>query len=91
MLGNHTKKELETAAKDVCETHNLQHVYFTYNLGKRRHYLAGYGQETFSNTHHLDITEKITLCCQGNLIESDISMIITRLAPLAKTVEQEFT
>ena len=90
MLVDHIKKELEKVAKNMCKTHNLQHVYFTHKLGKRRHYLAGYGQEIFSNTHHLDITEKTTLFWQGNLIERDISMIISRLAPLAKKVEQEF-
>ena len=90
MLANHKKKELEKVAKNMCKIHNLQHVYFTHKLGKRRHYLAGYGQEMFSNTHHLDITKKTILFWQGNLIEKDISIIICRLVPLARKVEREF-
>ena len=89
MLAEHTKKELYEAVKNICLFNNIPRFYLTQKLGKRRHFLTGYGRETFAHTRHPDITENITVSWQGDLTESEISTIVNGLTLLVKRVEQE--
>ena len=89
MLTDHTRKDLEKVSRDLCRKNHLSYVYFTQKMGKRMHFLAGSGKATFTETHHLDITEKISISWQGALTENDISALRFRLVPLGKQAEQE--
>lgn len=69
MLMNHTIKELENIAKEICIKYNLRDVYFTQKYGKRKHFLAGHGKISFGLTYHVNIDDNITLSWEGDMTE----------------------
>jgi hypothetical protein len=89
LLTDHTKKELEKAAENICKINKLQHVYFTQRFGKRRHFIAGYGKKTFTQTRHLDTTENIALSWEGNMTEEKAWITLRPLTYLLNQTEQE--
>jgi len=89
LLNDNTKKELEKAAKDICLKHNLKHVYFSQRFGKRKHFLAGYGQTSFDSTFHLDIDDKFTLSWQGDMPEKQALKALSSLTSFFDQPKQE--
>jgi hypothetical protein len=89
VLTDQAKILLEKAAEDICKKNDLPRAYFTHRFGKRRHFVAGYGKETFTQTYHRDITENIALSWQGTMTEEKALSAIRPFTDLLKHITQE--
>ncbi len=89
MLTASSKKELKKNAEKIVKTYNLYNFYFAQMLGNRRHYLAGYRQQNFSDTESLSLTKKIEVFWQGNLTPRSIAAIKEILIPILKKIEKQ--
>lgn len=89
MLSEKTKMLLTSAAKKACEDFGLYKVYFAQHLGRRRHYLAGYGKEMFMHPDKAVLTEKISVFWEGKLLGERKKALVEALRPIAEQVEKE--
>jgi len=89
LLTEHTKKALKKAAEVICNKNNLPHVYFSQKFGKRRHFITGCGEETFTKTRHREITEMITLSWEGTMTDKKAQQAIEPFAKLLDRVQEE--
>jgi len=89
MLTPETKNVLEKTARELCRKNHLIQVYFAQPLGRRQHYLAGYGEENYTSTEHLVLSKNLALFWQGILSEEEKWLIQCNLIPLAEIVEHE--
>jgi len=91
MLSHATQQLLQEQARKICRKFKLTKVYFAHVLQKRKHYLAGYGEESFSPTSHMPLNESIMLFWQGNLHPEEQDLIKKRLHDIALFVLAELT
>jgi len=91
VLTPQTKTALENTAKNICRQHHLSQFYFAQSLGPRRHYLAGYGQQTFNPAQHLTLSENVVVFWQGTLPDQARTLIKQALRPIAQMIEREIS
>ena len=89
MLTHDTMNNIFAFLQAVCQEHHLNRAYFAQKIGKRRHFLVGYGDEKFLENNHFDITDTIVFFWQARSNSFDIQMIKTDLLVVAKQLEQE--
>jgi len=89
MLTPKTKNLLKKTARELCRKNSLTQVYFAQPLGRRQHYLAGYGEENYTSTEHLVLSQNLVIFWQGILSEEVKLLIQCNLIPLAEIVEHE--
>jgi len=85
MLTDSAKDELRFVLKKLCQNYNLEHAYLARKIGKRRHFLVGYGKESFTQTNHIDLTNQIIIFWQGQPQLFDIK---ERLDNLIQNINQ---
>ena len=91
MLTDSVKKELRFVLKEVCRKNNLEHAYLAQKIGKRRHFLVGYGNEKFTQTNHVDLTDNIAFFWQAKSKVSDIKSLIKFLIIQINQLELELS
>ncbi len=89
LLTDQAKIELEKVAAAICKNNDLPHAYFVQRFGKRRHYIAGYGKEAFTKTHHKDINENIALYWEGEMTEENALLALSSFNELLYQVVNE--
>ena len=80
---------LTGVCKQLCEEFALGKVYFAQIQGKRRHYLAGYGEEEYKHTEHIALSTNVAFFWQGCLSESARQRLRATLAQLVASIEKE--
>jgi len=61
------KEFLRELARRACRRFDLSRVYFAEVLGRRRHFLAGAGEETFLAPESAPLSEKLVVFWEGEL------------------------
>ena len=89
MLSAKKKSELQVALKNLCQSFNLDYAYLAWVQGKRRHFLAGHGEQTFSNTQRMKITERVVLFWQGSDIDRSAVQLDSALCCMVADIEAE--
>lgn len=77
---------LTAAAECVCRLYGLGRVYFTRAYGRRRHYLAGAGAETFQILAKLDLGHDLWAFLEGGeaLPDADKAALAAALRMVAQ-------
>ena len=83
------KKLLEEKAREACARFGLHRVYFARPLGRRNHFLAGYGEEMFVQPEKKPLTKKLTVFWEGDISEEKSQALLEELIPFAKKVSKE--
>jgi hypothetical protein len=91
MLSSETQLLLDEACNRIRTDHQLSRVYLAQCLGKRRHFLGGAGEESFTPASHMNLSERIVLFWQGNLPGVELAAVRAALQGLAATLEQELS
>ena len=81
--------DIDCFLESISRKYHLDHVYFARKIGKRRHFLVGYGNEQFIESNHFDITDKIVFFWQTCSSSFDVNNIMDSLLDIAKQLEQE--
>ncbi|MDX9703957.1 MAG: hypothetical protein RBU23_13075 [Candidatus Auribacterota bacterium] len=87
MLIDNKRQQLNLFLKDLCEKHAFEHAYIAQKIGKRRHFIAGYGKENFTHTNRIDINGKIVFFWQGCSKILDMETFMDNLISIVKQLE----
>ena len=87
MLPSPIKRLLEQRCKDLCGRLGLAQVYVARVLGRRRHYLAGYGQPLPSQPERMTLSPHLVVFWHGALSERARESLKTDLQRLTDFVE----
>jgi len=85
---NDLKQKLEQKAKDVCQKFCLDRVYFAKAMGKRNHFLAGYGRETFVGSQKIALTPKVNVFIQGELSKTQKEILHQELISFIQQIRE---
>ncbi|MBN2309889.1 MAG: hypothetical protein JXR94_13020 [Candidatus Hydrogenedentes bacterium] len=88
-ITEHDKARLTDVSRALCDEFDLDRLYFTQVLGKRRHFLAGCGHEGFVPSGHMGLSENLAVFWQGPLPERAQQELRTRLAPIVADIEKD--
>ena len=89
MLSSPIKRLLEQRCKDLCDKLRVAQVYVASVLGRRRHYVAGYGQPEPSQPEKMAISPHLVVFWHGNLTEQARESLKTDLQRLTGFLEKE--
>lgn len=64
-----TKRLIEQRCKDLCDSLGLAQVYVAQVVGRRRHYLAGYGYPLPGQAQQMPLSSHFVVFWHGNLGE----------------------
>ena len=70
-LADQSRAQLEACCQTWCQRFGLAQVYLVYALGRRRHFLAGYGQPVVARPQQIALGGQYFLCWYGLLSESE--------------------
>ena len=90
MLSSPVKRLLEQRCKDLCDRLGLAQVYVTHALGRRRHYLAGYGQPLPSQPQQMPLGPHLVVFWHGELSEQGREFLKMDFQKLTHFLESEF-
>ena len=90
MLSSPIKRLLEQRCKDLCDRLGLAQVYVTHAFGRRRHYLAGYGQPLPSQPEQMPLSPHLVVLWHGELSERARESLKADLGKLTDFLEQQF-
>jgi len=88
MVNDRYKQELARIAADIGERQKLSYVYFSRRLGKRRHFLAGWGQPGFTETQHLTVNDQLDLAWQGPMSQTEAKTVIGSLSEIFEQLHE---
>ncbi len=89
MLSSPIKRLLEQRCKDLCDRLGVSQVYVASVLGRRRHFLAGYGQPLPSQPEQMSLSPHLVVFWHGNLSEQARESLKTDLQRLTGFLERE--
>jgi len=89
MLSSPIKRLLEQRCKDLCDRLGLAQVYVTHAFGRRRHYLAGYGQPLPSQPEQMPLSPHLVVFWHGELSEQARESLKADLGKLTDFLEQQ--
>jgi len=89
MLSDTTRKALADRAELICRKYKLRRAYFAQVLGKRRHFLAGFGEADYSRPEQMVLGHNIALFWHGELNEEARQAVMDSLGKLARTAGAE--
>jgi hypothetical protein len=89
MITPATEKLVVTECRRLCETLGLYQVYLAENMGKRRHYLAGYGQPRLGRPEQIQLTYTIAVLWHGTLLPEKEECFVRSLCALTERLEKE--
>ena len=89
MLPSPITRLLEQRCKDLCDRLGLAQVYVTYVFGRRRHYLAGYGQPLPSQPEQMSVSPHLVVFWHGELTKQARESLKTDLERLTDFVERQ--
>ena len=89
MFSSPIKCLLEQRCKDLCDRLGLAQVYVTRVLGRRRHFLAGYGQPLPSQPEQMALSPHLVVFWHGKLTEQARESLKTDLQRLTGFLEKE--
>ncbi|MDQ7032832.1 MAG: hypothetical protein Q9M37_09005 [Desulfonauticus sp.] len=82
------KQILAQKAKELCLKYKLEKVYFTQILGKRSHFLAGYGQESFVRPKKITLSDQLAVFIEGELTPAQNTSLKQELIPFAQKIKE---
>lgn len=83
-------EELTQVAADLGRQRNLCYVSFSRRLGKRRHFLAGWGKPEYTETHHQALNDQIDLSWQGTMTPTEAATIIRPYMALLEQISSHW-
>ncbi len=89
MLSSPIKRLLEQRCKDLCDRLGLAQVYVTHALGRRRHYLAGYGHPLPSQPEQMPLSPHLVVFWHGELSEQARESLKADLGKLTDFLEKQ--
>ncbi len=89
MLSEDSLVNIDYFLETISQKYHLDHAYFARKIGKRRHFLVGYGNEQFIENNHFDITDNIVFFWQTRADLFDVQIIRDSLLNIARQLEQE--
>ena len=89
MIHDDTAARLNELVRQFHDTYGLGQVYFTRRFGKRRHFLAGFGEPAFEKAGRLSLSENVELHWHGVLTETQQLEVAETARPIAQTIEKE--
>jgi len=91
MPSNPIERLLEQRCKDLCHRLGLAQVYVTHAFGRRRHYLAGYGQPLPSQPEQMPLSPHIVVFWHGELSEQARGSLKADFEKLTDFLEEQLT
>jgi hypothetical protein len=88
MLTPEIQSFLERACAHIRSKYHLDRVYLAQCFGKRRHFLAGDGAESFGDARQLPLNESIALFWQGDLSAPEQKTIKAELQGTVEKLER---
>jgi len=89
VLASPITRLIEQRCKDLCGRLGLAQVYVTQILGRRRHFLAGYGRPLPCKPEQMLLSPHLIVFWQGELAEPAREILRTNLQNLTDFVEQQ--
>ncbi len=89
MLSCPITRLLEQRCKDLCDRLGLAQVYVTQALGRRQHFLAGYGQPLPARPKHMPLSPHLVVFWHGELTERTRESLIEGFQKLSDFVEKQ--
>ena len=80
---------LEQRCKDLCDTLGVTQIYVAHILGRRRHFLAGYGQPEPSQPEQMLLSDHLAVFWHGSLSEQARETLKQDLQRLTGFLEKE--
>ena len=89
MLSCPITRLLEQRCKNLCDRLGLAQVYVTQTLGRRQHYLAGYGQPLPTQPEQMPLSPRLIVFWHGKLTEPARESLRNDLQKLTDFVEKQ--
>ncbi len=88
MPSHPTRRLIEQRCKDLCDRLGLAQVYVAQVIGRRRHYLAGYGCPLPDQPERMSLSSHLDVFWHGNLTEPTRKSLKADLKKLTAFVEE---